>query len=29
MGMTLYSRITPIAQTSRKRYYLRANAAGS
>ena len=26
MGMTLYSCITAIAQMSRKRYYLRANA---
>ena len=28
MGMTLYSCITPIAQMSRKHYYLRANASG-
>jgi len=28
MGMTLYSCITPIAQMSRKRYYLRAEASG-
>jgi len=27
MGMTLYSCITPIAQMSRKRYYLRAKAS--
>ena len=28
MGVTLYSCITPIAQMSRKRYYLRAKASG-
>ena len=28
MGMTLYSCITPIAQMSRKHYYLRAKASG-
>jgi len=28
MGMTLYSRITPIAQMSRKRCYLRVKASG-
>jgi len=28
MGMTLYSCITPMAQTLRKRCYLRAKAGG-
>jgi len=28
MGMTLYLRITRIAQMSRKRYHLRAKASG-
>jgi len=28
MDMTVYSCITPIAQMSRKRYYLRAKASG-
>jgi len=28
MGMTLYSCITPIAQMSRKHYYLRAEVSG-